>query len=448
MNHETLYDRPERRHLPPVGQRIMKTSVAVFLCLIIYYLLGYSGEDMPAEAMITAIICMQPYVRDSRHYALNRFAGTLVGAFWGLMFLLMLLLFPRLGASMPLLYGRMAVGVLITLYTTVLIRKPDTASLAAIVFLCVVISFPDISDPLRLAALRILGVFIGTAVAIGVNVFRLPRDKHRECVFFVRARDLVPDRFSQIPAAAMFRLNYLYDDGAKICLMSEHAPAFFVMQMSHTKLNVPLIVMDGAAIYDATENVFLRAETLNPEDTGRIVDRLRALNISCFVYTIHNNKTCIFHLGEIREPEKTVFERMRRSPYREYLEGEVYVPEEVVYIKIIDEAGKLVETESHLSKSLPKGRLRAVIRPQAGAPGIDGLYIYAHTATMEQAEKRLMRMLQQEDPSLVPVDVHLPHPYRNESDAAHLLHILAEAYEPLIPRRIFHERFFYEEDSE
>ena len=435
MNQETVYDKPERRRLPHIGQRIVKTTIAVFLCLMAYYLGGYSGEDMPTEAMITAIICMQPYVRDSADYALNRLAGTLVGAFWGLMFLLLLLIFPHMSKSMPLVYARMAVGVLVSLYTSVLIGKPDTASLSAIVFLCVVISFPDIEDPLHLAALRVFGVFIGTFIAIGVNVFRLPRVKQRHLVFFVRTKDLVPDRFSQIPAAAMYRLNYLYNDGAKICLMSEHAPAFFILQMSQTKQNVPLIVMDGAAIYDADRNTYLQMETLDPEDTARIVERLKALNMSCFVYTVHNNKTCIFHLGETREPERRVFSRMRRSPYRDYLEGEIFVPNEVVYIKIIDEAGKLTETEYHLRRILPKSRLRVAIRPQAGAPGIDGLYIYAHTATMEQAEKRLMEMLREEEPSLMPVDIRNNTPYRSERDAIHVLNRLTNAYEPL---RILH----------
>ena len=207
MNQDTIYDKPEHRPIPLVGQRILKTSIAVFLCLMIYYLWGYSGSDMQTEAMITAIICMQPYVRDSGQFALNRLAGTMVGAFWGLMFLLLLLIFPQMGRSMPLIYARMALGVLISLYTAVLIGKPDTASLAAIVFLCIVISFPEIEQPLQQAGMRILGVFIGTFVAIGVNVFRLPRDKQRGLVFFLRTTDLAPDRFSQIPTAAMFRLN-------------------------------------------------------------------------------------------------------------------------------------------------------------------------------------------------------------------------------------------------
>ena len=438
MNDRIIYEKTQEKKLfPHVGQRITKTTIAVFICLIIYYLRGYRGAEMPTEACITAIICMQPYVRDTRDYAISRFAGTLIGAVWGLLFLLLLLIFPSMGSSLPLLYARMAIGVLLSLYTSVLLRKPDTASLAAIVFLCVVIAFPDIESPLVQAAIRILDVFIGTTVAIGVNVFRLPREKQPDKVFFIRTKDLVPDRFSQISPAAMYRLNYLYDDGAKICLMSEHAPAFFILQMSATKLNVPLIVMDGAAIYDYSENRFLQAEYIEPELIIGIMERLQALNLSCFIYTIHNNRTCIFHQGEIRKPEKTVLERMKRSPYRDYLDGDIHSPEEIVYFKIIDEDGKLAEIESRLSRVLPKGKLRAVIRKQAGAPGISGLYIYAHTATMEQAEKRLMQMLREKDPGLTPVNVRLKSPYSSERDAMHILYTVGRSYEPV---RLFRKK--------
>ena len=432
MNNETIYDKSGNKlHFPHVGQRITKTTVAVFICLIVYYLRGYRGSEMPTEACITAIMCMQPYVRDSRDYAINRFMGTMIGAVWGLLFLLLLLVFPSMASVPPLLYARMAIGVLLSLYTAVLFRKSDAASLAAVVFLCVVIAFPDIEDPLHQAALRFFDVFVGMAVAIVVNVFRLPREKKRSLVFFVRTKDLVPDRFSQITPAAMYRLNYLYDDGAKICLMSEHAPAFFILQMSATKLNVPLIVMDGAAIYDYNENRFLQAEYIEPELSAKIMERLRALNLSYFIYTIHNNRTCIFHQGETRRPERTVLERMKRSPYRDYLDGDIHAPEEIVYFKIIDTDGKLAEHESRLSSVLPKGKLRAVRRKQAGAPGTSGLYIYAHTATMEQAEKRLMSLLREENPELSPVAVRLKSAYTSERDAMHVLHTVGRSYEPV-----------------
>lgn len=420
----------ERRAIPHIGQRIVKTSVAVFLCLLIYWLQGYRGQNMPTESAITAIICMQPYMRDSGEYALNRFAGTLIGAGWGLLFLLLLLVFPFLSANAVVLYALMACGVLVSLYSAVLIGKADASSLSAIVFLCVVIAFPEIEDPLRQAGLRLLDVFIGTSVAIGVNVFRLPRRKRRDQVFFLRTKDLVPDRFSQLAPAVLFKLNYLHDEGAKICLMSEHAPAYFLGQLSAAKLNAPMIVMDGAALYDAGENSYLHAEAIPEADSRRLRERLDALDIGYFIYTIHNHKTCIFHHGPINEDEKKIYDRMKASPYRSYLEGEIYDPDEIVYVKIIAPEEKLTEIEHHLSHSLPRGKLRAVIRPQS-EPGLCGLYIYAHTATMEQAQKRLMQRLRESEPELILEELRLKGGYRSEHDAMQLLGELGNRFEPV-----------------
>lgn len=423
--------------LPRIGQRILKTSFAVFLCLLIYHLRGFHGQDMPTESAITAIICMQPYVRDSRNYALNRMAGTVIGAAWGLSLLLLLLAFPALGTNHIVLYALMALGVLISLHTAVTLGKSDASGLAAIVFLCIVVSFPDIEQPLQQALNRLLDVFIGTAVAIGVNVCRLPRERRPDQVFFVRTKDLVPDRFSHISPAALFKLNALHDDGAKICLMSEHAPAFFMLQMSAAKLNAPLIVMDGAALYDANENRYLEAETIPAEISEALRERLDALGISYFIYTIHRDKTCIFHRGTLREEEKTIYDRLKSSPYRSYLEGEIYDLNEIVYVKIIAASEEIAQIKHSLRRTLPRAKLRAVVREQAGAPGISGLYIYSHTADMEQAKKRLMRLLREDDPTLEPVELRLNGPYRSEHDAMHLLTVLGDRYEPirLFPRR-------------
>ena len=408
--------------LPHLGLRIVKTTVAVFLCLLFYYLRGYRGQDMPTEAAITAIICMQPYVRDTGAYAFNRFVGTLIGAFWGLLLLLLLNDFPSLGQSVLLLYAMMALGVLLSLYSAVLVRMPDAAGLASIVFLCIVIAFPDIEAPLRQAAHRILDVFVGTTVATVVNVFRLPR--------------------THLSPAALMQLNYLYNDGARISLMSEHAPAFFALQMSGVRLSAPLVVMDGAAIYDANENRYLQAVTIPPEDSSPVRARLEALGLSYFTYTIHNDKTCVFHSGDYRGEETIVLERMRRSPYRSYLEGEIYEPGEIVYFKIIAPRAQIGEIEYSLRTVLPKGRLRRVVRPQQGGEDLAALYIYAHGATMEQAQKRLVEMLREQGESLTPVSVRLRAPYRSERDAIHLLHLVGNAYEPPLlfaPKKIRRE---------
>ena len=429
-------ERPRRlstldRVLPPLGQRIIKTAVAVFLCLLYYWLRGYRGQDMPTEAGITAIICMQPYVRDSRDYAFTRFAGTLIGAVWGLLFVLIVLLFPGLGERLFSVYGLMALGVLASLYTAVLLRRPDASGQAAIVYLCLVITFPDIESPLAQMGEKLLGVLLGTVSAIAVNHFRLPRSKRRDRVFFVRVRDLTPDRFSQIPSAALYRLNYLCRDGAKICLISEHAPAFFTLQMNEALLSVPLIVMGGAAIYDANENSYLYAETLRPKDTQRLRDHLSYMGLSHFIYTVRGSKTRIYHSGELRETERQIFQRMKRSPYREYLEERDCDPEEIVYLKLIGTEKETADWLALLQSTLHSMHLRGLIRPEAGAPGISSLYIYSAKVSEKQAENRVMELLRRENGELQGVEVFLKQPYETEHDAMHLLSRLGRLYEPL-----------------
>lgn len=418
-------------YFPPLGQRIMKTSLAVFICLMFYWLRGYRGGEMPAEACITAIICMQPYVHDTAAYARDRFIGSFIGAFWGLVFLLVLLIFPTLGKTPLLLYPMMGVGVLISLYSAVVMRRPDTSAQAAIVFICVVIAYPEIEAPLQQAFHRMLDVLVGTAAAIGVNVLRWPREKRRDKLFFLRTRDIVPDQLAQMHSAVLFRLNYLFNDGAKICLMSEHAPAFLLSQLGNARVNVPLIVMDGAGIYDAQENEYLAVETLPPASSAWLMERLNELHASYFVYTVHNHRTCIFHQGRLSKGEKLVYDRMKRSPYRHYLEGDSFDPKEIVYIKVI---AATVETDDilvALHDALPHWGLRAAMRAQAGLPGSGSLYFYSADATMERAEERLLCMLREKEADLQPVEMFSATGYRTEHDAVHLVQELGKSYEPV-----------------
>ena len=420
-------------YLPPLGQRIVKTAVAVFLCLVFYRLRGYRGETMSAEAAITAIICMQPYVEDTKEYSLNRLAGTLIGAMWGFLFLLIMPIFPALGKNPFTLYPLMGLGVLISLYSAVAIRKPDTSSLAAIVFVCVVIAYPDIEHPLDQAFHRVLDVLVGTAIAVGVNIFRLPRVKQRNKVFFVRTKDLAPDQLSQIPSAVLFRLNYLFSDGAKICLMSEHAPAFFMSQMGAVNLNVPMIVMDGAGIYDAVENTYLSTVNIDPESSRWLMKRLDALDIPYFIYTVHKNRNCIYHRGQMNASEAVVYRHLKRSPYRQYLDDDYFALEDIVYIKVVAADEKASKTERALQPSLARRNLRTVIRPQAGLENGSSLYFYAANADMAHAEARVMRLLQKNEPELQAEEVFSENGYQSEHDAAHLLHTLGSLYEPFRP---------------
>ena len=72
--------------IPKIGMRMIKSSVAVFICFLIHMLRG--GEGDPFYSVIATILCMQPQVENSRKVAFNRIFGTLIGAMVGIFVLL------------------------------------------------------------------------------------------------------------------------------------------------------------------------------------------------------------------------------------------------------------------------------------------------------------------------------------------------------------------------
>ena len=126
-----------------------------------------------------------------------------------------------------------------------------------------------------------------------------------------------------------------------------------------------------------------------------------------------------------------IFKRMKRSPYREYLDEGDCAADEIVYLKLIGTEKETARWQARLKTFLYSRHLRSVIRPEAGTKGISGLYIYSAKVSVKLAESRLMALLRKEDPRLRPVEVFLDRPYETEHDAMYLLHRLGMLYEPL-----------------
>ena len=161
------------------------------------------------------------------------------------------------------------------------------------------------------------------------------------------------------------------------------------------------------------------------------------MGLSYFIYTVHSHRTCIFHSGDMREEERVIFNRMKRSPYRDYLDEGDFPAEEIVYLKIIGTDKEIARWLEQLQSFLHSRHLRGVIRQEAGTKSISALYIYSAKASIKQAESKVMELLRKEDPALRPVEVFLDRPYENEHDAMHLLHTLGSLYEPV---KGFHRR--------
>ena len=95
-------------------------------------------------------------------------------------------------------------------------------------------------------------------------------------------------------------------------------------------------------------------------------------------------------LSNMTPEEKAVYDRMKRSPYRSYLDGDICAPEEIVYFKLIASDERVAAIRAEIADLIEETGLRTAVRPQPSSPGASGLYVYSGEATVPKAEERLM----------------------------------------------------------
>ena len=126
----------------PIGLRIIKSAVAIALCYLISFIRGGSGIVFYSQ--LAALWCIQGYITNSRKNALQRFQGTVIGAVYGLVYLLVERRVPAM--SQDVLKGQILDGaiislmIIVVLYTTVLIKKKQASYFSCVVFLSIVVN--------------------------------------------------------------------------------------------------------------------------------------------------------------------------------------------------------------------------------------------------------------------------------------------------------------------
>ena len=154
-----LADRPVGRKLGP-GLRVVKTGMAVTLCLLISYALPFG---QPLASAIAAVAVMEKSIDFSLRTARDGAAGILIGAVVGL-------LFSYAGHGNAGLCG---IGVIITLYVCVLLKLERGVLLSELTLFSVMLTPPSgfyWQHALTCAADALIGIL----VALTVNLIVMP----------------------------------------------------------------------------------------------------------------------------------------------------------------------------------------------------------------------------------------------------------------------------------
>ncbi len=149
-----------------VGMRLIKTTVAVFLCLVVRVLLR--RDSTMFYGAIAAVMCMQATTQKTIHAGVHRFLGTLAGALVGFLVLEGSVFLPGYHAWSHLVV--IPAGMLLAAWGCVLLGRKDSVAICCIVYLSIVTNFDrTIADTGTYVVTRIIDTGIGITVATLVN---------------------------------------------------------------------------------------------------------------------------------------------------------------------------------------------------------------------------------------------------------------------------------------
>ena len=158
-------------HWHHIGMRIIKTVVAVFLCGLFAWFRGESAFF----SMIAALACIQNTATETFKSSVDRMVGTLIG---GAMGILTVYAMNDLGVIQLELLRYLVVALLLIpiIEISLAVKKPGCASMACMVFMCLVVDPGD--KPAVYSIQRLFETFVGAALACGINIllpYRAPK---------------------------------------------------------------------------------------------------------------------------------------------------------------------------------------------------------------------------------------------------------------------------------
>lgn len=150
-------------HWHHIGMRIVKTVIAVFLC----GLFAYIRKESAFFSMIAALACVQNTTSETIKSSVERMIGTLIGGVTGIMVVYAM---NDLGVIHLDLLRYLVVALLLIpiIEISLIVNKPGCASMACMVFMCLVVDPGD--KPAVYSIQRLFETFVGAALACGINI--------------------------------------------------------------------------------------------------------------------------------------------------------------------------------------------------------------------------------------------------------------------------------------
>lgn len=374
--------------LPPVGSRIIKSAVGVLLCWCVYLLRGRTG--IPFYSMLAALWCIQPYINKTMSMALQRTIGTFIGAAFGLI-TIVLEIYAFNIYDQPLGFLIVALMIIPVIYTTVLIKRPNASYFSCVVFLSITVIHMTDENPFMFVLNRVLDTFIGIAVGMLVNSARLPRRRITDTLFTAELDDMLSPISEQLTPFSKVEINRMLSEGLNFTLVTMRTPASLMDIVSDVELKLPVVVMNGAALYDFRNNSYVKAYIISGDTCEKARNIINNAGMNVFTNALCDDSLVIYYDRLENEAEKAIFTSLKKSPYRNYINRKPQPEDRVIYLMMVDQSDRISALYDQLVHSEVGQLLKMITYPSQDYPGYSYIKIYNRNAGKQHMTEILCR---------------------------------------------------------
>ena len=398
-----------------VGLRIVKTALAVFMCLTLYVLLK-TIEYIPGVphnfafnwynpffAGIAAAYSIHPSKKASLRQAKNRIVASLIG---GIIGILLVSIYTVFGGEWPNVYAvnletfnfllpyiLVSICVVLVIETGVVLKQKDAIFVSVLTFLSVTINPNSAVEKWywQFGINRILSTIIGVLIALGVNMFRMPRlYKNKNLLFCVGIDGMLNGDNDRFKGYIQYKMNDLYSKEANLTLFTTRTPTTFMPLLEDINVNRPIVCMSGAALYDAQTLKYLALEKLEKNDAVKLNKLLNKNGISPFINTVENDVLFVHNDELNNEGEKLYAESKKNAAYGNYSYNKPNM-ENVVYFLIVEEKTRKSQIVELLKECELKDKISVLVYDAFESDELEKKFVYIKVYSKKIEELTLLK---------------------------------------------------------
>lgn len=308
-----------------IGLRTIKTTFAIFISMMIYFILKQINEDLslwfsPFFSSIAAAFSIQPGRNVSIQMGKRRAIGSLIGGFLGMFLVFILLQILCSGGSIndlksgpPLnlfIYLTIcSLGILILIPLALKLKQKDAVFVCILTYCSITIGVYTLPE-LQYGLNRILSTLIGIGIAIIISAYRFPRKRQTNIMFTVAVNTLLDK--NTIDNKIKYKLNYLYDYNVDVVFTSHYSEAELDVILEGINITNKLLVLNGAALYDSKKKTYHNETAFTIEEKNEIDNILNDNNLFALRYVIteYFNKLDVFYNKDLPQHYKDIDDRL------------------------------------------------------------------------------------------------------------------------------------------